>query len=43
MTVKQTNNKVVRFSWPDFVLYEDVKFVAVKNPTFARYMLPELI
>ena len=41
MTVKQTNNKVVLFSWPDFVLYEgrDGR-CCEKNPPFARYMLP---
>ena len=39
--VKSEEKKVVRFSWPDFVLYEGREVrCCEKNPNFARYMLP---
>jgi hypothetical protein len=39
--VKSQENKVVRFSWPDFILYEGRELhYCKKTPSFATYMLP---
>ena len=39
--VKTEEKKIVRFSWPDFIMYEGRKVhCCEKNPNFAKFMLP---